>query len=350
MKKISVLLSLLSLLSLVFSIGCSNADSDERATSISLQESFDPLGPTMRSATLSTGRTVSYLDEGEKGWHPIVFVGGSGTSGRVFALLEFLRTTRENLQLRIIAVERNGFGVTAFNDALGYDEYAEDVEALLESLGVSDFSLFAISGGGPYSAVIASRNPERLISVHMAAALTYYDDPSIPQCVLPQEAWRLFTEDPVAWFSFEQESPTHRIPGFQDAAFDDAARAFNMGGQSGDPQALHHELQLYCQNQFLPDLAAVTAPLYLYYGDVDDLAPPDPHASRWQEAYINAPVKFRLYPGEGHDVQYRHLDQILVDLAGMGNKVVICDESGSSELMDESTVAEEAFLGLCAWR
>ncbi|MCB1690992.1 MAG: alpha/beta hydrolase [Halioglobus sp.] len=347
MKK---LFALLSLLPLVFSLGCSNAGSDERATSSSLQDSFDHLGPTMRSATLSTRRTVSYLDEGEEGWQPVVFVGGSGTSGRVFALLEFLRTTRENLQLRVIAVERNGFGVTGFDDALGYEDYAEDVEALLVTLGIEDFSLFAISGGGPYSAVIASRNAERLMSVHMAAALTFYDNPSIPQCILPQEAWRLFTEDPVAWFSFGPESPVHRIPGFQDAAFDDAARTFNMGGQSGDTAALYHELQLYCQNQFLPDLAAVTAPLYLYYGDMDDLAPPDPHAARWQQAYTNAPVKFRLYPGEGHDVQYRHLDQVLVDLAGMGDKLVICDDNGSSALVDESAVAEGAFLGLCAWR
>ena len=126
-----------------------------------LQADFDYLGPTMKMVETASGRTVVYLDEGKADWHPVVFVGGSGTSGRVFAMLEFLRETRQNLKLRFIGVERNGFGTTAFDESLGYADYAEDVEAVLAHLGVNEFSLFAISGGGPYSAVIASRNAER---------------------------------------------------------------------------------------------------------------------------------------------------------------------------------------------
>jgi hypothetical protein len=95
-----------------------------------LQTEFDYLGPTMEAAS---GRTVVYLDEGEEGWHRVVFVGGSGTSGRVFAMLEFLRETRQNLKLRFIGVERNGFGTTAFQESLAYADYAEDVEAVLAS-------------------------------------------------------------------------------------------------------------------------------------------------------------------------------------------------------------------------
>ena len=102
----------------------------------------------------------------------------------MFALLEFLRTTRENLKLRFIAVEHNGLGQTAFDNTLGFSDYAGDVEELLAYLGVDRFSLFAISGGGPYSARVASRNPDRLISVHLAAALTY-SDPTSNLCFAP---------------------------------------------------------------------------------------------------------------------------------------------------------------------
>ena len=70
-----------------------------------LQNEFNSLGPTMKTFTSPvTSRDIVYLDEGNENWQPVVFVGGSGTSGRVFALLEFLRTTRENLRLRFIAV------------------------------------------------------------------------------------------------------------------------------------------------------------------------------------------------------------------------------------------------------
>jgi len=48
-------------------------------------------------------------------------------------MLEFLRETRQNLKLRFIGVERNGFGTTACDESLGYADYAEDVEAVLAS-------------------------------------------------------------------------------------------------------------------------------------------------------------------------------------------------------------------------
>lgn len=104
-----------------------------------LQAEFNYLGPTMKTMEAVSGRTLVYLDEGEESWQPVVFVGGSGTSGRVFAMLEFLRETRQKLKLRFIGAERNGFGTTAFDGSLGYADYAEDVEAVLAkggSLGI----------------------------------------------------------------------------------------------------------------------------------------------------------------------------------------------------------------------
>ena len=319
-----------------------------------MQQGFDPMGPQIKTLqSASSGRTIAYIDEGETDWRPVVFVGGGGTSGRVFALMEFLRTTRENMKLRFISVERNGFGTTAYDSELGYADYADDVREVLTQLGVTHFSLFAISGGGPYSAAIAARNPGRLDSVHLASALTFFD-PAALECQVPAQALTFYTHNPMDWFAFPADSPVHGIPGFQDAAFDDAARTFNMGGQVGDPEALYHELQLYCLNQSLPDLAAVSAPVFLYYGGADDTTPPDTHLGRWKRAYSNATVKTRLYPGEGHDVQYRHFDQILVDMAGWGDRVVVCDRKGKTRLVKEKqqqkVIAKGGSLGICAWR
>ncbi len=44
-----------------------------------------------------------------------------------------------------------------------------------------------------------------------------------------------------------------------------------------------------------------------------------------------------FYPDEGHDVQYRHFDQILADVASMGDKIVLC-RSGKSRLIKERRV------------
>jgi hypothetical protein len=43
---------------------------------------------------------------------------------------------------------------------------------------------------------------------------------------------------------------------------------------------------------------------------------PAAHAEVWRRALGNV-VALRLYQGEAHDVQYRHWDQILVDVAGV---------------------------------
>ena len=94
----------------------------------------------------------------------------------------------------------------------------------------------------------------------------------------------------------------------------------------------------------------VSAPVYLYFGGVDEFVPPDPHAQRWEAAFANASVTTRFYPGEGHDVQYRHFDQVLVDMAGMGDRIVVCDAQGNSVLVAASAVGAEDFLGTCAWR
>lgn len=316
-----------------------------------LQGDFDPLGPTVETFEAATGRTVAYIDAGDPDWTPVVFVGGGGTSVRVVQLLEFLRTTREQLELRVIGVERNGFGQTPFDAGLGYADYAEDVEALLDHLGVDDFIAFAISGGGPYLTEIVSRNAERVRSVHLAAALSQ-TPPDTPFCfVSDPEDLRFFTEQPMVWFGFSPDSPVQTIPGFQDSAFEDAARTFFVAGQVGDPSALFHELQLYC-NAPLADVSRVQAPVFIYHGTADETVPLDPNVPYWQANYPNV-ERTRLYEGEGHDVQYRHLDQVFVDMAGMADKLVVC-RNGRTKLVKESKaerlVAEgRATLGICAW-
>jgi hypothetical protein len=60
-------------------------------------------------------RVVRYIDKGDAGWRPLVFFGGLATSVLAFELTEFARATRERLRLRVLGVERNGFGETAFD-------------------------------------------------------------------------------------------------------------------------------------------------------------------------------------------------------------------------------------------
>jgi non-heme chloroperoxidase len=117
-----------------------------------IQSEFDSLGAPVQSLTLANGRTVHYIDTGEAGWRPVLFVGGTGTSARAFEMTEFLQTLRRQLKLRVVSVERNGFGDTPITPGWSYGDYADEVRAVLDHLAVTRFAGLAISGGGPYLA------------------------------------------------------------------------------------------------------------------------------------------------------------------------------------------------------
>ncbi|MFJ2745532.1 alpha/beta fold hydrolase [Streptomyces sp. NPDC087440] len=319
-----------------------------------IQDSFDSLGPEVRSARLPTGRTAHYIDDGPRDGTPVLFVGGTGTSARAAHMTDFFRTTRENLNLRLISVERNGFGDTAFDQKLGKADFAKDVLGVLDKLGLRTVRVIAISGGGPYAAELASLAPERIDQLHLAAALPPFGaEPAY--CALPDDVLATSLKesitDPRKWWAFADDSPVKSIPGFADTAYEEGARTYNQRGQQADPAPQVHEQKLYCRRPG-PDLSRLKAPVYLYGGTKDTTVPPAT-LKTWQEHLPGKPV-VRTYADTGHDVQYRHWDQILADLAGYGNRTVVCHK-GRSEMPPARDAAKlvsngRATVGSCAWQ
>jgi pimeloyl-ACP methyl ester carboxylesterase len=334
-----------------------------------IQEEFDPIGPAVKHFTPEgSNKTLVYIDEGEPDWDVVLFLGGTGTSVRVFGMTEFARTLRTQLKLRVISLERDGFGETEYTAGLEpglegtewqYDDYVNEVAELLDYLGVDAFRGIAISGGGPYLGAIAAAMPDRIVSLHFAAALSFIN--TWPYC----EDWDLtanfiryswMATNPIAWWSFGPDAVVRAVPGLVDVAHDDAARTFYIRGQMEDalpdgwavvaPEVA--EWRRY-ECSVPKDVTGVDAPVYLYYGDADSLYPT--HTNYWATEFENI-AKIRIYEGEGHDIQYRHWDQILVDIAGMGDKTVLC-HNGKSKLLPESTaekfIERGATLGICAW-
>jgi pimeloyl-ACP methyl ester carboxylesterase len=321
----------------------------EPAARIELQDAFNELRaePLVQRLPLRDGRTASFIDEGRPSWRPFVIFGGLGTSLGAVELLEFARTARERLGLRVVSVERNGFGETPFDPDLGYGDAADDVLAVLEWLGIHRFAIVGISGGGPFAAALAARVPERVTSIHLAAAAAG------PLIATSGSASSLFADpeqlcrDPQAFWEFPPDSPVHRIPGFAEAAAREGVRSLGRDGRGA--VALAHEWQLLCAEP-LPDLSALEAPAHLYWGLRDQIVPL-PHAARWRECLPNV-VAVRCYPGEGHDVHYRHWDQILLDVSGLGARKLIC-RGGRTWLVPGPEVDDYlsggATLGICPW-
>lgn len=316
----------------------------------SIQSDFDDFGPAVQSLTLPSGRIIHFTDTAETGGRTVLFIGGTGTSARAGGMTDFLKTLRRQLKLRFIVVERNGFGDTAFMADWGYADYAAEVRAVLDHLGVKHFAGVAISGGGPYMAAVTGAMPDRVISVHMLA--TGATSTGTPRCQVTLEqatkAVENAVQNPRAWWGFPADSPTHRIPGFSDRAYEEGARAFFVRGQLGDPIPEAAEMLRYCGAA--PDVSKVMAPVHIYQGGADPLVKMD-QAEYWRAHFPNI-ASFRVFPGEGHDVQYRHWDQVLIELAGFTDRTILCEGSRTHAVPTteaDARVAKGATLGICAW-
>jgi non-heme chloroperoxidase len=322
------------------------------ATALTFPDHFDPIGTPVQSFKTSAGRTIHFTDTGEAGWTPMLFIGGVGTSARAPELVAFLDSLRRQLKVRIIAVERNGLGDTAYDPAWTFGDYTQEVGQILDKLGVDRFALVAISGGGSYAGHIAAAMPDRIASWHMLAAIAAAPSTS-PICTADAQGLAAGLADQVAqprvFWAMPPEGVASKVPGFIDRAADEGARAFFIAGQRGDGRGVAREYRSFCAAP--APVSAFPAPAYFYYGEADPLVPPS--QGEYWASKVAAKVTFRRYPGEGHDVQYRHWDQLLLDVAGHGDQTLVCARGRAKlvkGLVDPAKLASGDTLGVCAWQ
>ena len=311
-------------------------------------EKFDSLGPTVQSLN-NNNKTIYFIDDGKVTDIPVVFISGLGTSVRAIRLLDFLRSYREELGLRIISIERNGFGQTPFNPNFNMNTYTQDVIDIVNYLDIESFSLFGISGGGPYASKVVSIIPERIDSIHMAATIPIIGTKERCNRGKINNIYKDIIRYPMKYFAFSDDSSIHQIDGFQDTAYDEAARTFYLNGQMANVKPLDHELTLFC-NEGIINTESFFGSVYVYAGETDPFIG-EGDIKNWEKFYPNADVIKRIYPGEGHDVQYRHLDQILIDIKYKKNELLICENEKNILLnSDHLDHSKEYQLGLCIWQ
>ena len=154
---------------------------------------------------------------------------------------------------------------------------------------------------------------------------------------------------PRVFWAMPQNGVVAKVSGFADRAADEGAHAFFIAGQHGDARGVTREYRRFCDAP-----AAVNAfpsPAFFYYGEADPLVPPA--QGEYWAAKVAGNVTFRRYPGEGHDVQYRHWDQLLLDVAGYGGETLVC-ALGRARLLpgvlQAASLPKGTTPGLCAWQ
>jgi len=124
--------------------------------------------------TLGDGRRLGYAEYGDPAGSPLLYFHGLPSSRLEAALCE---GAGRRLGIRILAVDRPGYGLSDFQPGRRLCDWPDDVSTLAESLGIGRFAVMGVSGGGPYALACAWKIPEKLSAVKVVGGLAPLDQP-----------------------------------------------------------------------------------------------------------------------------------------------------------------------------
>ncbi|HEY3528142.1 MAG TPA: alpha/beta hydrolase [Nocardioides sp.] len=266
--------------------------------------------------TLHDGRTLEYADLGDPAGRPVVFFPGTPATAAQGAVVA--DAARVN-GVRLVAVSRPGYGAST-NTPPGLTSAAADAVELADQLGVERFVAMGVSGGAPYALAAAALAPDRVSSVAVLGgpgshaevnpedlddddrrALAMIADGDVDDAIALETAAAdnqlaglrgLSTEEFAA--AFRQMAP----PGpnwFDDHP--DSRPAFNADFQRGITTSegyVRDNVSWLGPWDF--DLAAVTVPVRLVYGESDRMVPSE-HGEWLRERLADS--EMHVVPG-GH--------------------------------------------------
>lgn len=139
-------------------------------------QQHDPMDRnTHRSETVSVSddRTVTYTTYGSPGGTPVLFFHGTPGSRRLAKLFE---TTARSTGVRLLAIDRPGFGRSVPWPDRSVLDTARFVTPVLDDANVDTTGIIAFSGGAPYAYATAATQPDRIDRLDVVSGAT-------PPCV-----------------------------------------------------------------------------------------------------------------------------------------------------------------------
>jgi pimeloyl-ACP methyl ester carboxylesterase len=265
---------------------------------------------TDQTMQLPDGRTLGFAEYGSAEGTVLFYCQGYPGSRLEAAALS---AHAAEAHVRVLSLDRPGFGRSSFQDHRSFLDWPNDLLALTERLGIDRFAVLGASGGAPYALACAQQIPERLLSCGIVSAIA----PVTPTGMNWQNRVIVFLVNRTPWLftrllgamarSFRDEqraraalTKTLRGPdreavlahGLLDALTASAREAYHQGVQGAV-----FEARLYARDWGfrLEDIAF--QPLYLWHGASDTFAPIErARAVAGKLARCHA----TYYPDDGH--------------------------------------------------
>ena len=286
---------------------------------------------TDQTLCLRDGRRLGYAELGLPEGKPILFFHGWGDSRLTRHPEDSLLGTAG---IRLITVDRPGFGLSDFQPHRTLLDWPRDVVQLADRLELERFAVLGHSGAGPHTLACAYQLPERLTAIGVASGFAPMDRPNgldnlskeMRQGVqmfrqMPWMARLAFASLPRQYRrnpeqAFEKQFG-HLMPSSDRAVMDNpAVKANHLEGAAEalrqGARGLAHEALLFMGRSWGFSPADIRAKVWLWYGDADPIVPPQ---MGQYLAQVIPNSHFTLYPGEGHMLHITHWTEILATLA-----------------------------------
>lgn len=152
----------------------------------------------MRDLTvkLKDGRNIGIAEYGKKDGIPVFFF--HGTPGSRLIFLHDDETAKRH-GIRIISLDRPGFGLSDPKPNRTLLDWPDDVEGVADLLGIEKFSIIGVSGGGAFAAACAYKIPHRLHSVNIVSGPTPFQNGKAPSSMLRANKIAFFLSRRMPW-------------------------------------------------------------------------------------------------------------------------------------------------------
>lgn len=283
---------------------------------------------------LADGRRLGFAEFGAPQGPAVLWF--HGTPGSSHQVPPAARAVAARRGVRLIGVERPGYGRSTPYAYGAVRDFADDVATLTDALGVGRFGVIGLSGGGPYALGCAHRLGERVVAVGLLGGVAPGVGIEAPDGGLVSVAVRYqlllpVLREPLGWLlrgATQSLAPmAHRVaplalrmilpPEDQAALADPLLRRIFVADAMrasrrwfGGPL---YDASLFARSWGF-SVADVRAPVRLWQGDADRMVPLA-HGEHLARLLPNAVLSVR--PGDGHIGSLAIADEIVESLLAL---------------------------------
>jgi pimeloyl-ACP methyl ester carboxylesterase len=272
---------------------------------------------------LRDGRALGYEEWGPGDGFPVLGFGGTAMSH----LAHLGHEPPEAAGVRLVLVDRPGYGLSDFQPGRTLLDWPGDVAQLADALGLERFAVYGMSGGGPHAAACGYALPERVSTLGLVStpgpvwdrrelrySLPPHRQPLIEVATRDRdEAERRLIDDCRRQLEeARREGPDDNVP---DPEIRARLRAAWLETADRGPEGYARDLFILFVSSwgFAPEDLSV--PALIWHGERDPAVPLG--VARFYEQTIPR-SELTVFAGEGHLVLWSHAEEILNGLRTLG--------------------------------